>query len=134
MAAYSCKSVKEMFEFYFQCSTNVSLSHVTTVNSGMPIKTPYPVDVFDKLLTWNGFNADCYANNSERVLSIPTVSTAQVSGCLSDTLESLHREVKRINISKMHRFKDAGLESDEFIEIVEKLGNFKENYDENYDI
>lgn len=62
------------------------------------------------------------------------LAVAQVSSDLSDTIESLHREAKRIKVPKIHRFKETGLEEDDLTEVLEKLLNFKDNYDDNFEL
>lgn len=58
MAAYRCSSVREMFEMYFQCSMYASLSHVTSLPNGMPVQTPYPKNMFDERIGFDGFTND----------------------------------------------------------------------------
>lgn len=68
------------------------------------------------------------------ITSVPALAVAQGSSELSDTIESLHREAKRIKIPKIHRFKETGLEEDDMVEILEKLLEFKDNYDDNFEL
>lgn len=60
------------------------------------------------------------------------MTAVQNSNDLSNTLESLHKQVSRIKIAKIPRFSDSGLESEEYKEMLEQLLTFKEQYDENY--
>lgn len=62
------------------------------------------------------------------------MAVAQVSSELSDTIESLHREAKRIKVPKIHRFKATGLEEDELAEVLEQLLAFKDNYDDSFEL
>lgn len=55
MAAYKCSSVSEMMQLYYQCNTYASMSHVTAVESGMKVKTPFPKEFFDHRVAANGF-------------------------------------------------------------------------------
>lgn len=55
MAAYRCDSVSEMFQLYFQCKNYQSLSNVSSIQSGMSIKTPYPTEIFHEQINFEGF-------------------------------------------------------------------------------
>lgn len=134
MAAYKCESVSEMLQLYFQCSNHASLAHVSALEAPHPVKIPYPMEMFDPRLNFEGFLGDINRIEDQKLISVPVVATVQCSGDLSDTLESLHREASRIKLSKIHRFKETGLESDEYVEVLEHLLNFKDNYDDNFDL
>lgn len=58
----------------------------------------------------------------------------QSSGDLADSLDSLHREVSRIKIAKLSRFAESGLEQEDYKESLERLLDFKEKYDDNYEL
>lgn len=53
MAAYNCKSIKDMVELFLACSTHASASHVSTIGQAMPTKNPFP-DLFDDQIGVNG--------------------------------------------------------------------------------
>lgn len=138
MAAYQCDSVSEMFQLYFQCSNYNSLSHVSALQSGMYTRKPFPVDIFDDQINENGFRHEFEISAAEiakkKIQSIPVLATAQCSNDLAETLESLHREAKRIKVVRIHRFKETGLEPDEYQENLEKILEFKENYDDGFEL
>lgn len=60
------------------------------------------------------------------------MTAVQTSSELANTLENLHTNVSRIKIAKIPRFIDAGLEAEDYKEILEQLLVFKEQYDESY--
>lgn len=135
MAAYKCQSVSEMIQLYYQCSYYNSFAHVTTIEQGMSLKTPYPSEILSKQLGTNGFLlAAENPTNPLNVESMPVMANVQVSSALSNTLESLYRDTKRIKFGKIHRFKESGMEQDEYEESLERLLNFKENYDEGFEL
>lgn len=136
MAAYHCNSVSEMFQLYFQCSNYNSLAHVAALEKGMPTMVPYPVKCFDRQITANGLFNEFAMNESEQptVRSIPVLATAQSASELANTIESLHREAKRIKIDKIHRFKETGFESDDYPDVLDSLLNFKDNYEDNFEL
>lgn len=134
MAAYRCGSIGEMFQLYFQCNNYNSLSHVAALQSAMLTRKPFPAELFDSRLNSYGFanefepTAD--PNATSGVASIPVLATAQCSNDLAETLETLHREAKRIKVARIHRFKETGLEPDEYEESLERILEFKDNYDD----
>lgn len=59
MPAYNCSTTAEMLQLYFQCNMYGSLTHVATGPSGMPIKEPFPMELFDdRVRTKNGWFDD----------------------------------------------------------------------------
>lgn len=59
MSAYNCSTTAEMLQLYFQCNMYGSLTHVASGSSGMPIKIPFPMDLFDeRVRTKNGLFED----------------------------------------------------------------------------
>lgn len=137
MAAYGCGSVAEMFQLYFQCSNYNSLAQVAALEKGMPTMVPYPVTCFDRQLTVDGnYNEFTVDKDGPRtsVRSIPVLATAQSSNELANTIESLHREANRIKIVKINRFKETGFEADDYPEILNSLLDFKDNYEDNFEL
>lgn len=138
MAAYKCASVSEMFQLYFQCANYASLAHVSAVKCGMTTRKPFPTKNFDDVVGTQGFLQDLPVPSGEgdtkqEVKSIPVLAAAQVSNKLSDTIESLHREASRIKISRIPRLSD-GFETDEFTEVLNTLLEFKENYQDDFEL
>lgn len=139
MAAYRCDSVSEMLQLYLQCTNYASLAHVVALEKGMPIRKPFPRELFDDRLNRYGFLNEFEISSGanakpDQITSIPVLATAQCSNEIADTLETLHREAKRIKIAKVHCFKENGLEVDEYEEALEKLLEFKDNYDDGFEL
>lgn len=134
MAAYKCESISEMFQLYFQCENHASLANVSAAQTPLNIQIPYPLEIFDTKLNLDGFLKDVNRLQDEKITSLPTVASIQCSGKLADTIETLYREAKRIKISKLHRFKETGLESDEYAEALEILLQFKDKYEDNFEL
>ncbi|XP_065085455.1 protein misato [Ochlerotatus camptorhynchus] len=134
MAAYRCDSVSEMLQFYYQCQLHASMSHVTACSAPMDLRTPFPNEILQTRVGYDGFLGEFDLGVKQKVISTPTLATIQSSGDLSDTLESLHREVSRIKIEKIPRFAESGLEQEEYKESLERLLNFKELYEDNYEL
>lgn len=135
MAAYKCSSVSEMFQLYLQCSQHASMSHVSSISSGMPIRIPYPQEIFRTALTAQGYqNSLATREEAQKVASVPVLANLQSSSKLADILEVLHREASRIKFAHLHRFQAAGLEEDNYSDALEQLLQFKDNYEDNFEL
>ncbi|XP_055375804.1 protein misato isoform X2 [Condylostylus longicornis] len=132
MAAYRCSSVSEMLQLYFQCSNHASMAHVAAVETPIHIKNLYPEKIFHPNLNIQGFLTG--HQRQTRIKSIPCMASIQNSTDLSKTIESLHNEARRVNISKIHRFKETGMEADDYVEILENLMQFKDAYEDTIDL
>ncbi|XP_037934888.1 protein misato-like [Teleopsis dalmanni] len=135
MAAYKCDSVSEMFQLYLQCSHHASLAHVSSLSAPMPTRVPFPCEIFNESLNNMGFISTATESvPREKIISVPTLATVQCSSELGNTVDTLHREAKRIKIAKLHRFKMSGLEEEEYVDALENLLLFKDNYDDNFEL
>lgn len=137
MAAYQCTSVSEMFQLYFQCSNYNSMAHVAALKHGMPTMVPYPIKCFDRQLTSQGLYNEFAMESLDKgptVKSTPVLAAAQSSGDIANVIETLHREASRIKIAKIHRFAETGFETDDYPEILNSLLDFKDNYEDNFEL
>ena len=64
------------------------------------------------------------------VTSIPVLTSLQSSGAVGLAVKSLAERSGKINLNKLHRFQDAGLENDELLETIEGLTNLYESYED----
>lgn len=55
MAAYRCDSVSQMLQLYYQCNYYNSMSHVVSIESGLNVRTPFPISCFNSNLNEHGF-------------------------------------------------------------------------------
>ncbi|XP_050099543.1 protein misato-like [Anopheles aquasalis] len=138
MAGYRCNSVSEMLQLFFSCTLPVSMSHVTATRLPLPVRQPFPVELFDGGpggLSFDGFRTnDPQHGQLAPLASIPTLAALQSSTNLGQPLEALHREVRRVRPSRIPRFADCGLDTSEYDESLEQLLQLKEQYDDNYSI
>ena len=63
------------------------------------------------------------------VKSVPVMTSLQTSKATRDHLENLYAETKTLNLHKFHPFTAAGLEEDEFKEMLESMQNMMSCYD-----
>ncbi|XP_049284419.1 protein misato [Anopheles funestus] len=136
MPAYRCSNISEMLQFFYSCNLEISMTHVTSIQNPMTVRQPFPVELFDKRVGYNGFLTDCPLAQASLlcVQNCPALAAIQSSSDLGDGLDALHREVSRIRLPKIPRFAECGLEEVDYKESIERLLEFKENYDENYEL
>lgn len=132
MAAYHCNSVKEMFDLYFHCNYYATATHVTTSPYGLEVKMPFP-KLFHTDLNKHGFLKE-FADDEGNTESVPMIASLSNGNFIYDTLESLCREAKRIKLAKLHKFKEEGLDQDDFVECIDKLSEYRDNYKESFEL
>lgn len=131
LPAYRCNSVKEMFELYFQASNFLSATNVTVCENPLELKTPYPKFFSDDLNKYGLVKND---NTPEKIESCAVIAGYHNGNFMADMIEKLHREVSRIKFSKLHKFKEEGLEAAEYQESLDKLAEFKDNYEDDFEL
>ncbi|XP_045534228.1 protein misato [Papilio machaon] len=120
-------NIKEMFELYFQANHFLSATNVTICEKPLQIKPPFPNIFSDKL---NKFGFVTNEKNQTKVESCALMAGYHNGNFLSNTIESLRKEVGRIKFAKLHKFSGEGCEAEEFKERLETLSEFQNNYEE----
>ncbi|XP_066587453.1 protein misato [Prorops nasuta] len=129
--AYKCSSVHEMMTLFLACTCRTTATYLSTIESGLKIKTPYP-NIFNTNVTENGNIAGWPVGID--VKSVPVMAGIHSGSSLGLMYESLHEQLRKVkNIKKYHTFLDSGLEEDEFKECLEHLLDSKELYEDHYD-
>ncbi|XP_059052386.1 protein misato [Achroia grisella] len=131
LPAYQCNSVKEMFQLYFQASNFLSATNVTVCKQPFELKTPFPKILSNNLNKYGFLKSD---NRQEDIESCAVIAGYHNGNFLADMLEKLHREVSRIKFSKLHKFKEEGLEATDYLERLDKLSEFKDNYEDEFEL
>lgn len=129
--AYRCTNVKEMFELYFQANNFLSATNLTICEKPLEVKTPFP-KFFAPELNKYGFVGS--EGDPVKVESCPVVAGYHNGNFISDMLEKLHREVSRIKFAKLHKFKQEGFESSEYSDSLDRLAEFKDNYEDDFEL
>ncbi|VVC93524.1 protein misato [Leptidea sinapis] len=132
LAAYRCRNVKEMFELYFQANNFLSATNITICEKPLEVKTPFP-NIFSEDLNKYGFVRDG-GNMTERIESCPTIAGYHNGNFMANMIEKLHRETSRIKFEKLHKFKEEGLEPAEYLEVLNRLSEFKDNYEDDLEL
>lgn len=135
MAAYSCDSAAEMLQLYFQCNMYASLTHARSSERGMPVRRPFPVELFDDGVRGpDGWWSEGGATTATAVTNVPVLAAVRTSCDVARTVETLHREAARVKVAKIPRFAAAGMEADELAEALERLLEFGDNYDDAFEL
>lgn len=131
LPAYRCSNVKEMFELYFQANNFLSATNMTICEKPLEIKTPFP-KIFSDNLSHHGLLKS--VKNVERIQSCAAIAGYHNGNFMTDMIEKLHREVSRIKFSKLHKFQEEGLEDADYSESLNKLSEFKDNYEDDFEL
>ena len=64
------------------------------------------------------------------IIQAPVLASLQSSNAVGLSIKNVAERCKRINLNKLHRFQEAGLENDELLETTEELVNLFECYED----
>ncbi|XP_059618838.1 protein misato [Phlebotomus argentipes] len=110
-----------------KCANSVP---VMTYQTPMPVKVPYPDEIFSKNINVSGYESHYMREEGVRVSSIPVLAAVSATKHLMGTIDSLHAEAEKVKLSKVCRFRETGLEADEYGEVLHKLLDFRDLYDD----
>jgi len=104
---------------------------ISSIDDCLPTGCPFP-HIFDKSkISKNGFLLDDTTVRSDQsITEVPILASLQSSNAVCLSVKSLAERCKKLNLNKLHRFQDAGLENDELLEATEELVNLYECYDD----
>lgn len=131
LPAYRCSNVKEMFELYFQANNFLSATNVTVCEKPLELKTPFPQFFSDSL---NKYGFVKKEKETEKVESCSVLAGLHNGNFMADMIEKLHRDVSRIKFAKLHKFQQEGLEYTDFSESLNRLAEFKDNYEDDFEL
>ena len=66
--------------------------------------------------------------------SVPVMTSLQSTPSVGNMITNLHQHASSLDISKLHKFTDAGLELDEFKESLDSLKSLAHNYEQQTDM
>ncbi|KAH8396501.1 hypothetical protein KR222_011599 [Zaprionus bogoriensis] len=133
MAAYRCDSVSQMLQLYYQCAYHGSVTHAAA--TPLPLKTqlPFPYEVFEDSIGVDGFAlpvAGQQREQQQRVVSAPALAALQNSSKLGQHLDALHAQTHRVKLAQLQSYSSAPLERDEYETALDKLLEFRDNYED----
>ncbi|KAJ1530772.1 hypothetical protein ONE63_005625 [Megalurothrips usitatus] len=132
--ALSCDSVKQLLQTFLSFSSNGTFSQVSSSESACKVKPPFP-QIFKPSVAING---DILSHGSRSELlnmrEVPVVTSLNSCDSIQTMIRSLHSEIGRLNIRRFPAYSKAGLELDEYEEILEQLYSLSQNYEEKYEL
>ncbi|XP_030568716.1 protein misato [Drosophila novamexicana] len=130
MSAYKCDSVSQMLQLYYQCAYHGSLTHAAA--TPLPLKTqlPFPYEIFETRVAPDGFMlpGEAQREPKSRVASAPALAAIQNSSKLGEHLDALHGQTHRVQVAKLRGYSQSGFERDEYEMALDKLLEFRDNY------
>lgn len=134
MAAYGCESVSQMLQLYYQCAYHGSVTHAAS--TPLPLKTqlPFPYEIFDESIAIDGFKmpSEGMREKDTRVDNAPALAALQNSSKLGDHLDALHAQTHRVQLPKLQSYSQGGLERTEYESALDKLLEFRDNYEDSH--
>lgn len=124
-----CDSLRETVLYHLGGRFPRVASSVQTARTPINVCKPFP-HIFDKRVTPSGLMGDSDRDENVGVDSVASLTSLQSSGGCGDLLNTVVARARRINLHKMHRFQEAGLEDDDFSEVLEGLEQLADCYKE----
>lgn len=132
MSAYKCESVSQMLQLYYQCAYHGSVTHAASTPLPLNTKLPFPYELFDTRIAADGFKLQSEAEREQdkRVGCAPALAAVQNSSKLGTHLDTLHGQTLRVQLAKLQSYTQSGFEQDEYDTALDKLLEFRDNYED----
>ncbi|GAB0095808.1 Protein misato [Sergentomyia squamirostris] len=104
---------------------------VMAMETPMPVKIPFPEEIFSREINQLGYLGPYPRESDMKMISTPVLASISSTKKTGETIDSLHRVAERVKLAKLPRFRETGLESDEYTETLHKLLDFRDLYDDN---
>ncbi|XP_043357701.1 protein misato homolog 1 isoform X3 [Dermochelys coriacea] len=126
-ALHVCETGEEVLGSYLhaRCPGTFSTSHL--LQGPCKVLPPYP-QFFSALLNKQGFLLDKLPSCSMAVESIPVLTALQSSPALYSALNSLYKELHRVDVQRWASFFSAGIELYDFQEALHELRTLSQCY------
>ncbi|XP_045177352.2 protein misato homolog 1-like [Mercenaria mercenaria] len=118
---------EEVLRNYLEHMSCGNLFASTCLESALKTKTPYP-QLFSDNVTSDGFVSPTSRPADKQVDSVPMITSLQCTPDAGIVIRQLYDAVSRMNIKKHHRHLSAGLEEDDYEEILANLEVLAANY------
>lgn len=123
------QSVNDVLLSHLERVYKTSYSLSWAVRQPCKVVSPYP-NVFSPQVTKCGLISARNRPVGQGVETVPVVTLLQSSADGKTHLDAIHAEVARLKLPKLHSFTNAGLELDQFTEMMENLKSHISCYDE----
>lgn len=123
----SCRSINDTLQVYLTENFNSCLNAGTVINTPCKVNTPFP-HIFKKNVNKFGLVSTTERSRFQGVETVPMMTSMQSSPDTAVLLNTLHSDAKKLNIRKHTRFLEAGLEEDDYQEILQDFVSLEKCY------
>ncbi|XP_041361041.1 protein misato homolog 1-like [Gigantopelta aegis] len=120
-------NLNEILETYLSETHPHCYSTVNVVRDACKTSLPFP-NIFDRRLNSQGQITRTERPAVQRVENIPMVTSIQSSPDIAAMVTSLHTSASSLNIRRHHRYLEAGLDIDEYKNILDNLQSLSQCY------
>ncbi|XP_059093564.1 protein misato homolog 1-like [Tigriopus californicus] len=124
---HGCSSLEEALERHFGQRNPRSVNAVHSYDTGVPVSKPFP-DFFDPRIGKDSRLVQGSNVAHRKLNSVPSLVTWSSSDGSHDYLESICDRAAKVNLNKLHRFRESGTEDADVEEAVEKVRAQRDNY------
>ncbi|XP_060066372.1 protein misato homolog 1-like [Ylistrum balloti] len=125
----TCQNVQDIIQVYLRERFRTTHSAATVLQDPCKVVSPCP-HIFKPSVAKNGFLSSTKRPDLQGVESVPMMSSLQISPDIAELLSTLHTEASKLNIRKHHRYLAAGMEEDDYMEILGDIENLRRCYEE----
>ena len=127
----NCEDTKSVVQHCLGMKFRRTINAVTGHDSALKVEKPFP-RLFDQSIDASGHMDSAIKRDPETkgVDQVAVLTCWQSSKGTGDHVNTLYERAKKINLHKMHRFGEAGLEADDYDEVLSDLANLKDCYTE----
>ncbi|RUS91570.1 hypothetical protein EGW08_000685 [Elysia chlorotica] len=116
----SCSTVDDVLRLYLSETYPSSMNAGCTMRDGLMVGSPFP-HMFSSNINHKGFISDTKRSVNSGVYSVPAMTSLQSSSNIYNYVASLQQNVSQFNINRHSHFLEAGMEEDDYAEMVEGL-------------
>ncbi|KAL8570766.1 hypothetical protein ACOMHN_006916 [Nucella lapillus] len=123
----SCSSVDDVLQLYLTEAFPHTASAGCVMRDPLKVVSPFP-HIFQPCVTRTGLVSSAQRPPKSGVESVPALTSLQCGPAVGQYVSSLHSEASRFKIRRHHHFLEAGLEEEEFVEILDTLCSLADCY------
>ncbi|CAC5403744.1 unnamed protein product [Mytilus coruscus] len=123
----SCYTVDDVLQKYLETKFQSTFSAGCVRRLHLDVLPPFP-NIFSRNIDSNGFLSPVLRHHKQGVDRIPVMTSLQSSPDIHQLTQTLHTEASKLNIKKHSAYIEAGLEEDNYLEILQELSHLDSCY------
>lgn len=123
----SCYSVDDVLQRYLETKFQSTFSARSVCRLNLDVLPPFP-NIFSRNIDSSGFISPVLRHLKQGVDRIPVMTSLQSSPDIHQLTQTLHAEASKLNIKKHSAYIEAGLEEDNYQEILQELSDLDSCY------